>query len=79
MHFPEFWRLALPDLLNGYDRICAYSCFYIEDVTGAASVDHFVGKAEDWRQVYEWRNYRLVCSLMNSRKLTTSILDPFRG
>lgn len=76
--FPPLWTEALPEMLGAYDRICAYLCFYIERVTGAASVDHMLPKSLDWREVYEWRNYRLACSKMNSRKNDyRDVLDPF--
>lgn len=76
--FPPCWTEALPELLEAYGRVCAYMSFYIEWVTGAASVDHMLPKSVDWREVYEWRNYRLACSLMNSRKNDyRDVLDPF--
>lgn len=76
--FPTFWTEALPELLERYGRVCAYMSFYIERVTGAASVDHMLPKSVDWREIYEWRNYRLACSLMNSRKnVYRDVLDPF--
>lgn len=76
--FPSYWTRALGDLLDSYDRICAYTCFYIEPVTGAASVDHMIPKSRRWDRVYEWLNYRLACSLMNSRKgVVSTVLDPF--
>jgi hypothetical protein len=94
---PAYWRRCLPDLLAGYGRICAYTCLYIERVTGAWTVDHYqpkaladVGVEDDGRSeelvrrsadpalVYEWGNYRLACSLMNSRKgACRDVLDPF--
>ncbi len=75
---PPFWTEALPELLEGYGRVCAYMSFYIERVTGAASVDHMLPKSTDWREIYEWCNYRLACSLMNSRKNAyQDVLDPF--
>jgi hypothetical protein len=52
-------------------------CIYIEPVTGAASVDHMLPKSTSWQETYEWRNYRLACSLMNSRKNDyKDVLDP---
>jgi hypothetical protein len=76
--FPPFWRKILPDLAERYRRLCAYSCLYIERVTGGASVDHRVAKSGAWDQVYEWSNYRFACALMNSRKKdVTTVLDPF--
>lgn len=77
--FPMLWQgVWLDALLKAYDRICAYVCIYIEPVTGAASVDHWVPKSVAWHKVYEWDNYRLACSLMNSRKgKAQEVLDPF--
>ncbi len=52
---------------------------YIETVTGAATVDHMVPRSAEWSHVYEWSNYRLACSLMNSRKKdAVAVLDPFQ-
>ena len=76
--FPAYWTEALPELLEAYGRVCAYMSFYIERVTGAASVDHMLPKSLEWQVVYEWHNYRLACSLMNSRKNNyRNVLDPF--
>ena len=77
--FPSYWREALGDLLESYNRICSYLCLYIPRGTGAPSVDHMVAKSMQWGQVYEWTNYRLACSLMNARKgAIASVLDPFQ-
>ena len=76
--FPPYWREALGDLLERYDRICSYLCLYIPRGVGAPSVDHMIAKSMQWDQVYEWTNYRLACSLMNARKdAIASVLDPF--
>lgn len=75
--FPPYWADALDDLMRLYDRVCAYSCFYIHPVTGGRSVDHFAAKSRRWDKVYEWDNYRLACSLLNARKREfADILDP---
>ena len=66
--FPPFWRESLDDMMSAYDQICAYMAIYIERVTGAATVNHMIPRSVEWSQVYEWDNYRLACSLMNSRK-----------
>lgn len=42
------------------------------------TVDHMVAKSRAWNLVYEWKNYRLACHLMNARKNDLgSVLDPF--
>lgn len=75
--FRPYWRLALNDLLVSYDHTCSYLSLHISRAVGAASVDHMVAKSTAWDQVYEWRNYRLACSLMNARKGVADVLDPF--
>jgi hypothetical protein len=76
--FPTYWTEALPDLMQAYGQLCAYFCIYIERVTGGPSVDHMLAKSRAWREVYEWRNYRLACTLMNARKNNyQDVLDPF--
>ena len=76
--FPPYWRQALIDLLASYDRICSYLCLYIPRGTATPSVDHMIAKSVRWDQIYEWRNYRLACSLMNARKgVAAHVLDPF--
>ena len=75
--FPPYWTDVLPELLTAYGRICAYVSIYIERVTGSASVDHMIPKSTAWQEAYEWRNYRLACSLMNARKgAVAHVLDP---
>jgi hypothetical protein len=75
--FEPYWTAALADLMKAYNRVCAYSCFAIHPVTGARSVDHFAPKSRRWDRVYEWDNYRLCCSLLNSRKRDFGdVLDP---
>ncbi|MBL9007621.1 MAG: hypothetical protein JNJ46_25415 [Myxococcales bacterium] len=76
--FPPFWREALPDMLNAYDRRCAFLALYIEHATGNPSVDHMLPKSRQWDHVYEWSNYRLCAALVNGRKKDlTGIVDPF--
>ena len=76
--FPTYWTECLDDLLNAYSRICAYSCFRIHSVTGAASVDHFAPKSRKWNKVYEWNNYRLAAARLNARKNSfEDLIDPF--
>lgn len=76
--FPPYWQDALDNLKNAYEHICAYSCFRIHPVTGAASVDHMAPKSRRHDAVYEWSNYRLACSRLNARKRDfQGLLDPF--
>lgn len=75
---PPYWTEALPELLDAYDRICAFTSLYIHRVTGAPSVDHMIPKSGAWDRVYEWSNYRLACALVNARKAALqTVLDPF--
>lgn len=68
----------LDALMRAYNETCAYSCFRIHRVTGAASVDHMAPKSRTWDQVYEWLNCRLACSRLNARKNDFGdVLDPF--
>jgi hypothetical protein len=77
--FPAYWTEALDDLMKAYNQICAYSAFRIHPITGARSADHMIPKSVEWREVYEWRNYRLACSRLNSRKNDfQDVLDPFK-
>ncbi len=74
-----YWRGAcLTDLHRAYGGICAYLCVFVERCSGGMSVDHFVAKSANAGLAYEWSNYRLACSIMNSRKRDYSdVLDPF--
>ena len=75
---PAYWRRCLDDLYRQYDRICAYACVLIPPVTRGRSVEHFAPKKKHRDHTYEWDNYRLVCSVMNSRKWEfEDVLDPF--
>lgn len=75
---PPLWRSALPQLMDAYDEICAYSCFRIHPITGSGSVDHMVPKSREWRLIYEWTNFRLASSRTNRWKYNwLDVLDPF--
>lgn len=75
--FPSFWREVLDDMLQAYERRCAYLALYIEHATGSPSVDHVLPKSRAWDQVYEWSNYRLCAALINAKKNDlTSLVDP---
>jgi hypothetical protein len=73
-----YWKDCLDDLFDRYSSTCAYLAVHIERVTAIGSVDHFAPKSLLPVQAYEWSNYRLVCSRMNSRKREfQDVLDPF--
>jgi uncharacterized protein (TIGR02646 family) len=73
-----YWRDCLTELHQAYGGVCAYLCVYFERVMGGGSVDHFIAKSTNAGLAYEWSNYRLACSTMNSRKRDyDDVLDPF--
>lgn len=75
--FPPFWRDTLLDLLQAYERRCAFLALYLEEATGNPSVDHMLPKSKQWSQVYEWKNYRLCAASVNSHKNDmVGIVDP---
>ena len=67
---PPYWRRYLPQLHKAYHGICAYLCVYFEESLGAGTVDHFLPKSLYPGEAYEWKNYRLACSRMNSESAT---------
>ena len=73
------WRGdCLTALHTAYGGVCAYLCVFVERITGGMSVDHFIAKSALAGLSYEWSNYRLACSVMNSRKRDfDDVLDPF--
>lgn len=75
---PRYWRACLTELHQAYGGTCAYLGVFFERVMGGGSVDHFIAKSARAGLAYEWSNYRLVCSTMNSRKREYGdVLDPF--
>jgi len=73
-----YWQACLDDLHKSYDGCCAYLAVFFERTTGGGSVDHFIAKSQRADLAYEWSNYRLACSRMNSRKREyDDLLDPF--
>ena len=76
--FPQYWRDALPEMLEAYKRRCAYLAMYIHHATGNPTVDHVLPKSYAWNQVYEWANYRLCAAIINSKKgALLTLVDPF--
>lgn len=75
---PPLWRNCLDDLREAYRGVCAYSGVYIDPTTGGNSVEHFAPKSDEVDRAYDWSNYRLVCTTLNSRKwVFQDVLDPF--
>tara|TARA_R110002050_G_scaffold28607_3_gene74128 strand:+ start:356 stop:955 length:600 start_codon:yes stop_codon:yes gene_type:complete len=73
-----YWTSCLDDLFDKYSSTCAYLAVHIERVTAIGNVDHFAPKSQMPAEAYEWSNYRLVCSRMNSCKREFhDVLDPF--
>ena len=75
---PPFWRDALPEMLAAYERRCAFLAMHLEHATGNPSVDHMLPKSRNWKEVYEWSNYRLCAASVNARKSDmVGVVDPF--
>ena len=75
-----YWRKCLDDLYREYEGYCAYLAVFFERTTGGGTVDHFVAKSKSADQAYEWGNFRLACSRMNSRKSDfEDVIDPFEA
>jgi hypothetical protein len=69
------WARALEDLHEAYNRICAYSCFYLIQ---QGTVDHFLPKKFYPQFAYEWDNYRLAAPRINNYKgENKGLIDPF--
>lgn len=72
------WSACLDDLHKCYQGHCAYLAVYFERATGGATVEHFVAKSQQAGRAYDWDNYRLASSIVNSRKRAhADVLDPF--
>jgi hypothetical protein len=73
-----YWTKCLDQLYESYGRMCAYLALYIPGGVGQPTVDHFLPSSSHENLAYEWSNYRLACSLMNSRKgKFEDVVDPF--
>jgi uncharacterized protein (TIGR02646 family) len=75
---PSYWTKCLNDIYQKYGGICAYVSIHIPRTTGGKSADHFIAKSQHPKEAYEWKNYRLACLKMNSKKNKfDDVLDPF--
>jgi hypothetical protein len=79
----EYWRNIHGDLFLAYKGICAYCASWtmLPDNSNRpieSSVDHFIPKAKQPAQAYEWNNYRLSRRRLNQRKGNhQDVIDPF--
>lgn len=75
--FKEYWLSCIDDLYNCYHGVCAYLGLQLNRYQGITT-DHFHPKQKYPMLAYEWSNYRLASSLINSRKGNSDdVLDPF--
>ena len=73
----EYWKNILDDLKNAYGDICAFAAVRMGPVLSCPTVEHFKPKSLYAEHIYEWDNYRLVCSTLNSIKRNfEDVLDP---
>ena len=74
----DYWRRAKKDMLDAYGGICAYACCEISP-RSSAEIDHFCpkAKARNYKEAYEWENFRLCSSNINRKKNAHMVLDPF--
>lgn len=74
----EYWRRSLPELKRAYNQICSYCAQWVSNATGSPTVDHYIPRSVSPSLAYEWSNFRLACSQLNSRKgASIDVLDPF--
>ncbi|MCK5342929.1 MAG: hypothetical protein KAR20_05975 [Candidatus Heimdallarchaeota archaeon] len=72
----EYWRKCLTELHNSYNRICAYHAHWISRM--GCSVDHYIPLSDNINLAYEWKNYRLSGTYLNTLKHRhRDVLDPF--
>jgi hypothetical protein len=71
----RLWSKISEGLHEAYDRVCAYSCFYLNH---QGTVDHFLSKKFYPQFAYEWDNYRLAAQRINTYKGDSKgLIDPF--
>ena len=74
----DYWSRVKEELYDSYQHVCAYSCHWIPP-EGSRTCDHFIPKDRKPTLAYEWKNFRLMCGVLNGRKQNrTDLLDPFR-
>ena len=79
----DYWRRALSDLIAAYRGICAYSASWTKRASEKStpqdsSIDHFIPRSAGPGGAYEWSNFRLSRSRINSLKGDhQDVIDPF--
>ncbi|MCL2825035.1 MAG: hypothetical protein FWD57_13685 [Polyangiaceae bacterium] len=72
---PRHWRKCMDELYRKYDGICAYLSVR---KWHSLTVDHYLPVSKRAGLAYEWSNYRLACSEINTYKSNyAAVLDPF--
>jgi hypothetical protein len=76
---PDYWSEFEPHLRAAFNGLCGYCAMLVMK----AQVDHFIPVALLKKQgrhalAYEWSNYRYGEGVLNQRKASHTILDPFR-
>jgi len=74
----NYWSQFERQLRNAFSGLCAYSVMHLMK----GQVDHFVPIAQLKRlqrdtEAYEWTNFRYADGLINQKKRSRTVLDPF--
>jgi hypothetical protein len=75
----DYWSEFEPELRTAFSGLCGYHAM----TTMKGQVDHFVPVAELKKrnkdaEAYEWSNFRYGEGVINQRKLSSKVLDPFK-
>lgn len=77
--FPNYWSGFRVDLAAATEGRCYWLAIRI---VPPGQVDHFrpvseIKQSSDRRDIYEWSNLRYIAAVLNTRKRTRRVLDPF--
>jgi len=75
----DYWSEFEPDLRDAFNELCGYCVM----ITMKCQVDHFIPVAllkdrKEDNQAYEWKNFRYGEGVINQRKSSHIVLDPFK-
>lgn len=74
----NYWSDCAEDMYQRYDGCCAYLGLRLNRFQ-TVTIDHFLPKTKYPMLAYEWSNYRLCSSTVNSyKKDKEGLLDPFK-